>query len=134
MSNRSEGMKFEIEFCKKLADEGFWVHRLAQTAQGQPFDVIAVKSGIAYAFDCKDCKNDVFSFDRVEPNQETAMQKWKACHNAEPYFALKLSDNTIYLLPYWKYTTNIKGENYSLNKTQILRNTVSLHKWLGSWR
>ena len=100
MSNRKTGTAFEKELCEYLGKHGFWAHNLAQSAAGQPFDVIAVRHGIAYPIDCKVCENDVFPFSRIEENQRMAMEKWIKAGNGDTWFALKLSDGEVYMVPY----------------------------------
>ena len=69
-----------------LAEKGFWVHRLQDNQNGQPFDIIAVKNGRAYAFDCKDCAGHSFPLSRIEENQRMAMERWKECGNGTGYW------------------------------------------------
>ena len=45
MSNKSNGTDFEKEFAQKLSDHGFWVHRMQDNQNGEPFDVIAARDG-----------------------------------------------------------------------------------------
>ena len=67
ISNKKIGSYFEQEFCEFLSKKGFWAHFINPNRNGsQPFDVIAVKDGIAYAFDCKTCVRESFSIARVE--------------------------------------------------------------------
>ena len=97
-SNKTIGNSFETELCDLLADNGFWAHNLAQNQTGQPADVIAVKNDIAYLIDCKVCLNDRFPFSRIEDNQEGAMTLWEMRGNANCYFALKDSQENIYMV------------------------------------
>ena len=97
-SNKTIGNSFEAELCELLAENGFWAHNLAQNQTGQPADVIAVKNDIAYLIDCKVCENDRFPFSRIEDNQESAMTLWEMRGNANCYFALKDSQENIYMV------------------------------------
>ncbi len=92
MTNRLSGIAFERELCSMLAVHGFWVHNIAQTASGQPADIIAVKNGRAYLIDCKVCANGKFDTRRIEENQDAAMCLWRDCGNGVGWFALKLDD------------------------------------------
>lgn len=83
-----------------LHSRGFWVHNMAQNAAGQPFDVIAVRNGRAYPFDCKVCGSDRFPLSRIEENQASAMKRWREAGNGEGWFALEMSSGAIYLLPF----------------------------------
>lgn len=99
MSNKSNGTAFEKEFAQLLSDHGFWVHRLQDNHNGQPFDVIAARNGDTLVFDCKDCRSDTFYLRRIEENQRSAMELWNKCGNAEGIFAVKYPDGEIFLMP-----------------------------------
>lgn len=96
--NRTVGGRFEEELCGLLAEHGWWAHNMAQNQVGQPADVIAVKNNIAVLIDCKVCANDRFALSRIECNQEGAMTLWEARGNTYCYFAMKLTDGTIYMV------------------------------------
>ncbi len=100
MSNKDRGTAFEKDFAGILAVQGFWVHRLQDNKNGQPFDIIAAKNGHTYAIDCKDCQSDVFLLKRMEENQRNAMLLWKKCGNREPVFAVRYPDDEIWLFGY----------------------------------
>lgn len=96
MNNKKIGTDFECEFCDMLANRGYWVHFMTPDRTGsQPFDVIAVKGGYAYAFDCKTCEADTFSINRLEDNQIMAFEKWLRCGNTQPMIAVKHKDEII---------------------------------------
>lgn len=90
MNNKKIGSDFECEFCELLTERGYWVKFLDPDKTGsQPFDVIAVKNGTAYAFDCKTCEADKFSINRLEDNQKMAFEKWLRCGNTQPMIAVR---------------------------------------------
>ena len=97
-ANRTVGVHFEEELCKLLAEHGWWAHNLAQNQVGQPADVIAVKNNVAVLIDCKMCASDRFALSRIEGNQEGAMTLWEARGNLHCYFAMKLTDGSIYMV------------------------------------
>lgn len=100
MNNKAWGTQWEQEFCNLLAAQGFWVHFISPAPDGsQPFDVIAVKAGEAYAYDCKTCAANWFSIDRLEDNQVMAFEKWLRCGNRMPEVAI-LHNDKIYLVSY----------------------------------
>ncbi len=106
MNNKKLGSDFETDFCELLASRGYWVHFISPDRRGaQPFDVIAAKNGIAYAFDCKTCKIDSFSIDRMEENQKTAFEWWLKANNTEPCIAVK-HNNRVYLIGYGELKKN----------------------------
>lgn len=87
MSNKSSGTAFEKEFAQMLSEHGFWVHRLQDNHNGQPFDVIAARDGRTFVFDCKDCKSPIFMPSRIEENQINSMELWESTGNEEGLLA-----------------------------------------------
>lgn len=112
-----------------LSGYGFWAHNLAQNRQGQPFDVIASINGNTYVIDCKVCDNDTFRLDRIEQNQETAMEAWEAAGNTPGYFALRLKNGAVYFFTFrslMAYRDDIK----SLSKEKIESVGTPLDWWV----
>ena len=100
MNNKVRGMQFEREICKVLSENGYWVHFMSPDNKGaQPFDIIAVKDGMALAADCKTCKDLAFPISRLEDNQVMAFERWMECGNVEPVLFVK-HDEVVYLIPY----------------------------------
>lgn len=111
MVNKRLGTQFEKDFCRALAHEGFWVHFIAPDARGaQPFDVIAVKNGEAFAFDCKTSVTRRFNASRIEDNQHMAFERWMSCGNSRPMFAI-LHNNNVYLIAYNDFDVVILDDN-----------------------
>ncbi len=101
-NNKVLGSNFEAEMCALLARHGYWVHFIQPDARGaQPFDIVAVSDGKAYAFDCKTLCDSRKSFplSRLEENQKLAFERWGECGNGNAYIALKHCGR-IYLLSY----------------------------------
>lgn len=99
LSNKSTGTAFEKEFAQLLSEHGFWVHRMQDNHNGQPFDLIAARNGETLVFDCKNCQSRTFYLRRIEENQRNAMKHWKDCGNAEGIFAVKYPDGEVFLFP-----------------------------------
>lgn len=100
MNNKRLGTEFEREVCDKLSEAGWWVHFLSPNNAGaQPFDIIAVKKGVALAMDCKTSCTNVFASNRLEDNQIYAFEKWLECGNAMPLIVIKYNDNC-YFVPF----------------------------------
>ena len=130
MSNRKLGNSFESELCEILFIHGFWCHNLAQNQAGQPADVIAVKNKVAYLIDCKVCSTDKgFDLRRVEENQVTAMTLWKECGNGQGWFALKVEEEEIVMIPHFSIKALMR-EKSVLNLTDIREYGVKLERWL----
>ena len=100
MNNKKLGTAFEKDVVEYLAQKGYWVHFIVPDARGaQPFDIIAVRNGVAVAIDCKTCVADIFNISRLEDNQITAFEKWIACGNTEPLIMIK-HEGKIYSVNY----------------------------------
>ena len=128
MSNKKIGNDFEREFCEILSENGFWVHNFAQNQAGQPADVIAVRDGGSYLIDCKVCIKGRFQLNRIEENQQSAMQHWVDTGNEEAWFALKI-ENSIVMMRYSDLML-LKTVQSSLNKSEILKHGVMFGKWV----
>lgn len=128
MSNKKIGNDFENEFCEILSENGFWVHNFAQNQAGQPADVIAVRDGGSFLIDCKVCITGRFRLNRIEENQQSAMQHWVDTGNDEAWFALKI-ENSIVMMRYSDLML-LKTVQSSLNKSEILKHGVMLEKWV----
>ena len=129
MINKKLGNDFEQELCEILADAGYWVHNFANRKNGQPADIIAVKSGGAYLIDAKVCSYEVFPFRRIEENQQLAMDMWIECGNIEPYFALK-ARNEIYMVSYVTIKNLIRKGKKQLNLEDMNKYGTRLATWL----
>lgn len=126
--NRKKGNTFEKRLCKLFAEQGFWVHNLAQNASGQPFDVIAVRDGTAVAIDCKVCSNDTFDPRRIEENQAYAMTVWHNKGNGGGWFAIELSNKQIVMLSF--IVLESLTEHHKLIKREdILMFGITLDVW-----
>lgn len=100
MNNKQIGMEFEREFCDLMARRGYWAHFISPAPNGgQPFDVITVKDGRAWCYDCKTSAKRIFSIERLEANQIMAFEKWLRCGNTIPRIAVKY-ENRVYIINY----------------------------------
>lgn len=100
MNNKALGTKWEKDFCKWLAQKGWWVHFITPAPDGgQPFDVIAVKNGKALAIDCKTSAKATFSLNRLELNQVMSFNKWLKCGNLMPVVAVNYQGK-LYFIKY----------------------------------
>lgn len=99
-NNQQRGKDLENRFIMYLQREGFWAHFMHPAPDGsQPFDVIACKGGITYAFDCKTLKGKRFSLNRAEDNQKMAFQllNSKGIHNT--YFIIESEEDLVHIVP-----------------------------------
>ena len=134
MSNKKLGNNFESELCEILSTQGFWVHNLAQNSAGQPADVIAAKNGKAYLIDCKVCSTDKgFALSRVEENQDLSMSLWEECGNGQGWFAMKLPNEAIVMLPHlivkaWSF------DHSHLTLSEIFEMGKPIEKWVSKCR
>lgn len=133
--NRTVGGKFEQELSHLLADAGFWVHVMQQNKAGQPADIIAVKGMFHTLIDCKVISDDKgFPFERVEENQRYAMRMFQRKAHELCWFALRLPDGSIWMLPMERIEImNGRGKR-KLTDHEIRTQTYPLEKWLNRYR
>ena len=129
MNNKKLGNDFEQELCEILADAGYWTHNFANRKNGQPADIIAVRSGGAYLIDAKVCTYEVFPFKRIEENQRLSMDMWIECGNIEPYFALK-ARNEVYMVGYSTIKELMRKGKKQLNLEDMNKYGTRLATWL----
>ena len=134
MSNKKLGNQFETELCEILSMYGFWCHNMAANAAGQPADVIAVRNGQAYLIDCKVCSTARgFDLSRVEENQELAMSLWHECGNHQGWFAIKLPNSEIFMVPHIVIKAWTHGHAY-MSPTEIFEVGKPIEKWVKKCR
>ena len=91
------GTAFEREVVELLSKPPFdaWVKFIPPDERGaQPFDIIAVKNGIAYAIECKtlDARRRYFGIEMLEDNQISAFNYWVAKGNTDPLIFVRTGD------------------------------------------
>jgi Holliday junction resolvase len=129
MNNKTLGNNFEQELCEKLSEYGFWTHNLAMNKAGQPADIIAVRNKVAYLIDAKVCSNRGFALSRVEENQELAMTLWNERGNGQGWFALKVPNGDIYMLPHYCIQAYKRSQS-TLSFVKIFTLGKHLEKWV----
>jgi len=143
MSNKSQGTAFEREFAEVLADYGFWAHCMKDNQNGQPFDIIAARSGATYVFDCKDCQGSIFQLSRIEENQHNAMLLWNSTGNGQGLFAIRFMGE-IYVIPHWvlieqrecgiKQMSQINIQQYGQSFECWIKNRNGVDEWIKGCR
>lgn len=126
MNNKKIGTQFEQEFCKYLAEHGWWAHFLTPSAGGsQPFDVIAMRDSDTFCGDCKTCAGDRFAFSRIEDNQRLAFDDiiWKTTH-VNCGIVVKYNDE-IYFIAYSDILEAELAGKKSIKLTEELKNYAS---------
>lgn len=100
MNNKRIGNQMERRVASALYSIGYWVHRLQDNHNGQPFDMIAIKNDEAFCIECKHCAGNRFKFDRLEFNQRNAFDRLRMC-NSTGYVAIQFgNDYKFYLVEY----------------------------------
>ena len=106
---------------------------MQQNKAGQPADIVAVKQKFHTLIDCKVISDDKgFPFERIEDNQRMAMKTFQRKCGELCYFALKLPDNTVWMVALERLET-LRGRGKKRMTDEEIRNqTWSLEKWLES--
>ena len=77
----------------------------------------------------KVCVNDTFPFSRIESNQHTAMTLWKQSGNGYGWFALRLNDNSVYMIDH-DLMIALSLNQSSIGEDLITHYGVPLERWL----
>lgn len=132
MSNKKLGNDFEERFCKMLYDQGFWVHKFAQNADGQPADILAARDGNSYLIDCKVCSNGIFDLSRIEENQINSMALWLNRGNGCGWFALEFDNGNIYMIRHTVLEA-LTPYHKAIDEREVLLNGYLFEFWCKSW-
>ena len=131
--NATIGGKFEQVMSKILAEHGFWSHLMQRNKSGQPADIIAVKGKYHTLIDCKVISDhDGFPFSRAEENQRLAMKRFLACGGECGWFALRLPDESIWMLNINRIWAMEKHGLKSISEKEIRKKVWPLENWLAS--
>lgn len=70
------GNSTELYIANFLRENGYWAYVVPKKVGGQPCDVIACRCDDFWLIDAKHLEKEKasFTFDRIEPNQKTAMR------------------------------------------------------------
>ena len=131
MTNKKLGNSFEQELCETLAEYGFWVHCMAMNKSGQPADIIAVRNKHAHLIDAKMVSTSRgFALNRVEENQDLAMDLWNTRGNGQGWFAFKIAKtNEIYMIPHFTVKA-LMCTQATLSPIEIMQMGKTLEKWV----
>lgn len=134
MNNKSNGTAFERAIAEILADNGFWVHRMQDNKNGQPFDIMAARNQKTYVADCKVCQGDVFVLSRVEENQKNAMQLWEDTGNLPGMFIIRFGSGNTFTILYLVIKQLIDQGLKQLVEQDIHDYSLTLSDWLSVLR
>ena len=130
-SNKKSGNRFELVMSNLLAERGFWSHVLQQNKSGQPADIIAVKGKYHTLIDCKVISDhDGFPLSRVEENQRLAMKRFMERGGECGWFALKLPDDTVWMVSITTIGFIEKQGVKSIPEKLIREKLWSVEEWL----
>lgn len=128
--NRTIGGRFEQEFAEILGKNGFWCHVMQQNKHGQPADVVAVKGRYHTLIDCKVISDDKgFPLKRIEENQRTAMTMFMRRGKEHCWFAMKLPDESIWMLSF-SCLTRFQQDGKKYVSEDMIRQMRSVEAWL----
>ena len=83
---------------------------------------------VAYLIDCKVCSGMGFALSRMEDNQDLSMELWGNCGNGDGWFAMKLNDGAIHMIPHRDIL--IAQKTISFIKAENIRRYVTLDEWV----
>ena len=133
------GKTTEIIIADFLREKGYWAYILPKKVGGQPFDIVACRCNYVWMVDAKHLEKEKasFSFDRIEPNQKTAMMYARTFANISNIgFVIYWERNTtqLYFLSYDRWQEMSKEGQKSVkiedleNFGELIENENSNHK------
>ena len=135
MKNVLDGLRFEMDFAKLLAANGFWAHRITPNAAGQqPADIIAVKGTHHLLIDCKLVSHHHgFYFTRVEDNQRDSMDLFKVRGGEQGWFAILLPDRSIWMLGMDTIIKLEQAGEHMLRERDMPEYCEMVGEWIERW-
>ncbi len=128
MNNKRIGNQMERRVANTLYSKGYWVHRLQDNHNGQPFDIVSIKYNKAFCIECKHCIGKKFNFSRIEQNQRNAFYRLKKC-GSDGYIALQFgNDNAFYIVNY-KTINDLEAKGIKNISEEELQNEYSCIKF-----
>jgi len=127
MSNKKIGNSVEQQALEYLQSLGFWTHLLVGNANGQPFDIIALKGDKAFCLDVKnvDYKSNIFPYSRIEENQKYSMEEVSKVSSAISGFIIYHNEK-FYMLYYTSIKTSklFGAKSTNVNVLPLLKDAL----------
>ena len=115
-NNQQRGKDLEKRFIEWLSLNGYWSHFITPAPDGsQPFDIVAGRNGLIFAFDCKTLVGEArFPLNRVEDNQRMAFKLMNKKGNDHTYFVIEVLENVVRFVPSQEIEKAIKAGKKSI--------------------
>ena len=125
MVNKVIGNQYESIFVNVLRNKGFWCHLFAYNKNGQPCDIVAIKNNTPYLIDVKHCEEEVFNFNKIQPNQYTCFEYASLCGATNTGFAIWFTCRNKWLwLPY-SLVKQLKASGEKSVNNELLEELIS---------
>ena len=116
-----KGARAERELAELLWKRGYAVVRAAGSGNSYSPDVIAIKNGTVYAFECKAWKREEVV---ISEHQMKKMLEWRKRSGAELFLAWKYPYRGWFFIPVYLLTK--RGSNYVITLEEAQALTYSL--------
>lgn len=98
------GRKAEIQTALFFQKHRYWALVIPKGINGQPFDIIARRGNVTFFVDAKHVDGEIFSFDRIEPNQLSSMRYASLIADIKDNMGFVINKGEdFYFLPYQLY-------------------------------
>ena len=98
------GKNSELKIADFFKKHYYWAFVIPKGVNGQPFDIIARKGNITFFVDAKHLDSDIFSFERIEPNQISSMRYARVVADITDNMGFVINkEEEFYYLPYELY-------------------------------
>ncbi|MGB9732918.1 MAG: Holliday junction resolvase Hjc [Candidatus Micrarchaeia archaeon] len=125
MNRYVKGARGERELLSKFAELGFSVMRSAGSGVNSISpDIIAVKSGRGFAFECKAWESSV----AIEPEKYNVLKGWEANTGFKTFIAWRMNGKGWFFIPISKLRQTEKS--YRISKKEAFENGLSFERLL----
>jgi Holliday junction resolvase len=126
MNRYSKGARGERELINKFYENGFSVIRSAGSGVNSISpDIVAIKKGRGYAFECKAWDRTTISIDEEKFNE---LKKWEENTNFQTFIGWRMNGMGWYFV---RLDDLEKGKNYNITKKKAIAINIRLENILG---
>jgi len=127
MNRYSKGARGERELINKFYENGFSVIRSAGSGVNSISpDIVAIKKGRGYAFECKAWDRTTISIDEEKFNE---LKKWEENTNFQTFIGWRMNGMGWYFV---RLDDLEKGKNYNITKKKAIAINIRLENILGT--
>lgn len=125
MNRYTKGARGERELLSKFAELGYSVMRSAGSGVNSISpDIIAIKSGKGFAFECKAWETSV----SIEPEKYEVLKSWEENTGLKTFIAWRMNGKGWFFIPIGRLRQT--GKSYRISKREAFENGMLINQLL----